>query len=162
MKMMVSDPVPSPPPPCPALLRFPPSFLPPPEISLVPVLTKLKINNNNPVTYYLPTESSSSIWQTPTHFHLLVVNVWAGHLFYLCSFSVLHACSLSPEHSSSSSSSSLLPSPPSSSLLLQATRACWFHYKLSSRWFGTVSFIYFFVLERGTLLSFKMGRLYRG
>lgn len=47
MKMMVSDPVP------PALPSS--ASLPPPEISLVPVLNKLKINNNNPVTYYLPT-----------------------------------------------------------------------------------------------------------
>lgn len=57
MKMMVSDPVPPAPPFPPPL----PSCPPPPEISLVPVLNKLKINNNNPVTYYLPTESSSSI-----------------------------------------------------------------------------------------------------
>lgn len=37
------------------------------------------------------------------------------------------------------------PLPPS---LLRATRACWFHYKLSSCWFGTV----FLYLERNPVL----------
>lgn len=122
--MMVSDPVPY-----------------PPEISLASVLTSLKKNKiitTNPVTTTLRLKQKHLA--NSFQLHLLVVNVWAGHLFFL-SLSVFCSSCMQLETGALTPPALAPPPHPSSGLPERAdsTISC-----------PLVGLVQFFCIWRGT------------